>query len=110
MSATPDTSSYQQAEPRRLLYTDSRFTGAMADDLYMRDSMAGVLTANDIHIEQSACGVVIAERVKAENAAALFIIAGEVEGDVRPLFSPAAAMVVAGAILLGWALWGRVRR
>lgn len=106
----PTPEGYSQEAPRRLLYSESRFTGAMTDDLYMRNSLATVLTATDATIEQSGVGVLIAEKVKCENTATLFLIAGEVEGEVRPLFSTAAAMVVAGAFLVGWALWGRVAK
>lgn len=107
---SPTPGEYQQEAPRRLLYSDSRFTGAMTDDLYMRNSVATVLTATDATVEQSGVGVLIAEKVKCENTATLFLIAGDIEGEVRPLFSTAAAMVVAGAFLVGWALWGRVAK
>ena len=105
---TPDPSEYRASQPRRLLYNESRFTGALTDDLYMQNSMATILTANNVALESSVAGVVIAEKVEAKSSACLFLVAGEVNGDVRPLFSTAAAMVVAGSVLLGWALWGRV--
>lgn len=108
--APNDPSGYKKEEPRRLLYSESRFTGAMTDDLYMRNSLATVLTATEAHVEQSGVGVVIAEKVHCTNTATLFLVAGEVEGEVRPMFSTGAAMIVAGAFLVGWALWGRVAR
>jgi|GEM_PF-5308181 len=108
--APRDPQSYEKQEPKRLLYSESRFTGAMTDDLYMRNSLATVLTSTEAHIEQSAVGIVIADKVHCDKTATLFLVAGEVDGEVRPLFGTGAAMMVAGAFLLGWALWGRVAR
>ena len=106
----PNRDDYEESQPRRLLYNQSRFTGAMTDDLYMQNSMATVLTANNVHLESSVAVGVIAEKVEAKSSACLFMLAGEVNGDVRPLFSNAGALLVSGAVLLGWAIYGRVAK
>ncbi|HYE78225.1 MAG TPA: hypothetical protein VEI97_09580, partial [bacterium] len=97
----PDPSDYQPSEPKRLLYSESRFTGAMADDIYMQNSMASVLTSNKVTLDQSLAVGVVAEQVTAEKSFCMFLIAGEVNGEIRPLFSTAGALIVAGAALLG---------
>lgn len=106
-SRGPDPSTYEASEPKRLLYSESKFTGAMADDIYMQGSMASVLTSNNVTMDQSLAIGVIAEKVTADKSFCLFLIAGEVEGEIRPLFSTAGALIVAGAALLGWALFSR---
>jgi len=70
-------------------------------------SCAVNILADKVHMKQSAGGIVRAEKVKMEDSFALVVYANEVEGEVKSLFSPAAALIAGGAILLALLLWRR---
>jgi hypothetical protein len=70
-------------------------------------SCAMNILADKVHMKQSAGGIVRAEKVKMEDSFALVVYANEIEGEAKALFSPAAALIAGGAILLALLLWRR---
>ena len=76
-----------------------------ADSVEITQCTANAITAQNIKMEQSAGIFVAAEKIECKNSAALLLVAQEVHGDVRPIFSLPAALVIAGAILFGLSIF-----
>ena len=76
-----------------------------ADNVELMQCSANSITAKTVKMEQSAGIFVAAERVESKNSATLLMVAQEVHGDVRPIFSLPAALVIAGAIIFGLSLF-----
>ena len=70
-------------------------------------SCAMNILADKVHMKQSAGGIVRAEKVKMEGSFALVVYANEIKGEAKSLFTPAAALITGGAILLALLLWRR---
>ena len=78
-----------------------------AEHVNLDQSCAVNILADKVYMKQSAGGIVRAEKVKMEDSFALVVYANEVEGEVKTLFSPGAALIAGGAILLALLLWRR---
>jgi hypothetical protein len=78
-----------------------------AEQVEMRHANAMNVLGEEINMHQSAAAIVKAGKVTMENSFAMVISADEVEGDVKALFSPAAAMILGGAALLAMLIWRR---
>lgn len=76
-----------------------------ADNVEMTQCSVNSINAKAVKMEQSAGIFVAAEKIESKNSAALLMVAQEVHGDVRPIFSLPAALVIAGAILFGFSIF-----
>jgi len=76
-----------------------------ADNVEITQCTANSITAQNVKMEQSAGIFIAAEKIECKNSAALVMVAQEVHGDCRPIFSLPAALVIAGAIVLGFSIF-----
>lgn len=81
--------------------SESDLENVKAETVEMKQCTASSVTGKDIRMEQSGGIFVAAERIEAKNSVAVVVIAQEVHGDIRPLFSLPAALLIAGAIIFG---------
>ena len=82
-------------------FSENELENVNAETVEMKQCTASSITGKEIRMEQSGGIFVAAERIEAKNSVAVMVIAQEVHGDIRPLFSLPAALLIAGAIIFG---------
>lgn len=102
---TTKTDGAHSGSERNMKFRESQLDTISADNVELRQCNANSITAKTIKMEQSAGIFLAAEKVESKNSATLLLVAQEVHGDVRPIFSLPAALVIAGAIIFGMSLF-----
>lgn len=90
-----------------LEYENREIDNIQAELIDLKQCSINTVTGGTVKMNQSGSVLVAAEKVECEKSGAVVLIAQEVHGDCRPIFSLPAALVIAGAFLLGIAFFKR---
>ena len=82
-------------------FKDKELDSVNAKSVKMKHCTAQSITAEKVTMDQSAAIFVAAEKIESKNSATLLMVAQEVHGDIQPIFSLPAALVIAGAVIFG---------
>ena len=82
-------------------FSERELESVNAESVELKQCTVSSVTGSNIKMEQSGGIFVAAEKIEAKNSVSVLMVAQEVHGDVRPIFSLPAALLIAGAIIFG---------
>lgn len=88
-------------------FADREIDTVKANEVELTQCNVQSVQADEVEMDKSVALFVAAEKIEAKNSAALIMLSKETSGDVRPLISLPAAVIIAGAVLLGFAIFKR---
>ena len=86
-------------------FSEREIDSVKADEVKLNQCNVQSIQAEKIQMDKSAVLFMAAEKIEAKNSAAMIMLAKETSGDIRPIISLPAALIIAGAILLGFAIF-----
>lgn len=91
----------------KLDYKDAAIDTVEAEVVNLHQCTVNSVNGKVVKMNQSGAIFVAGEEIKCEKSGSVLLVAQEVHGDCRPIISVPAALIVAGAILFGIALFKR---
>jgi len=88
-------------------FTGRQIDSVSAERVDLNQCSVQSVQAEKVTMDKSATAFMVAEKIEASNSAVLVMLAREASGDIRPIISLSGAMIIAGAVLLGFAIFRR---